>query len=111
MAGVDDVARPPSAEESVFDRLRREGRRVKDATAEELVAEARAGVIYVSTEALKITPLGRAWALGAIDPRISPLPRLEHRDRGDGTLRLVWRRPTLATLDAGRQSSPNGEER
>ena len=77
-------------------------------TIRNTIAElARSGVIYVSTEALKITPLGRAWALGAIDPRISPLPRLEHRDRGDGTLRLVWRRPTLATLDAGRQSSPN----
>lgn len=68
----------------------------------------QAGVIHrTATGILKITPLGRAWALGAIDPKISPLPRLEHRAQGDGTLRLVWRRPTLATLDAGRQSSPN----
>ena len=67
----------------------------------------RAGVIYRSPDVVRITPLGRAWALGAIDPKISPLPRLEHRAQGDGTLRLVWRRPTLATLDAGRQSSPN----
>lgn len=72
-------------------------------TIEELLA---AGVLS-GRAALRLTPLGRAWALGAIDPKISPLPRLEHRGQPDGTLRLVWRRPTLATLDAGRQSSTN----
>lgn len=60
---------------------------------------AQAGILHrTPTGILKLTPLGRAWALGAINPKIAPLPRIEHRTQDDGTLRIVWRRPTLDTL-------------
>lgn len=112
LMGELDVAPPGTLLEPVLSRVVTTTGRSRSTIRNTLSELVRAGALYRSEERAYVTPLGRSWAQGAIDPKISPLPRLILRDDEHG-LRLVWQRPKAETLEAGRQQSntqPNPTE-
>lgn len=101
LMGELDVAPPGTYLEAVLARVISKTGRSRSTIRNTLSELTRAGAVVRSEDRAYVTPLGRAWAQGAIDPKISPLPRLILRDDEQG-LRLVWQRPKAETLEAGR---------